>query len=306
MSAIEVEGIRRRFGATEALAGVTLSVEPGEIHGLVGPDGAGKSTLMRILATLLLPDAGTARVDGLDMVRDAKRIRARIGYMPGRFSLYQDLSVEENLEFFATVFGASVAQNQHLIEGVYAPLEPFRKRRAGALSGGMKQKLALSCALIHRPSVLILDEPTTGVDAVSRRDFWDILGGLGRHGIAVLVSTPYMDEASLCHRVSLVDKGRILRTDAPDAIVASHPLPLWSARSRNMHRLLSDLRADSDVESAFAFGQAHHVTPRTATTSRDAVATRLRVLGHDDLALEPATPGIEDCFIRLTTQGGAP
>lgn len=306
MPAIEVDGIRRRFGATEALAGATLSVEPGEIHGLVGPDGAGKSTLMRILATLLLPDSGTARVDGFDVVRDAKRIRASVGYMPGRFSLYQDLSVEENLEFFATVFGTSVSENRHLIEGVYAPLEPFRKRRAGALSGGMKQKLALSCALIHRPSVLLLDEPTTGVDAVSRRDFWDILAGLGRQGIAVLVSTPYMDEASLCHRVSLIAEGRLLRTDAPDAIVASHPLPLWKARSRNMHRLLADLRADSDIESAFAFGEAHHATPRTVATSIEAVASRLRSLGHADLSLEPGTPGIEDCFIRLTTREAAP
>ena len=192
MPAIATEGIRRSFGGTEALAGVTISVEPGEIHGLVGPDGAGKSTLIRILATLLLPDAGVATIDGLDVRRDAKRIRGRMGYMPGRFSLYQDLSVEENLEFFATVFGTTVAENRHLVESVYAPLDPFRKRRAGALSGGMKQKLALSCALIHRPSVLLLDEPTTGVDPVSRRDFWDILGGLGKHGIAVLVSTPYM------------------------------------------------------------------------------------------------------------------
>lgn len=303
MPSIEAEGIGRKYGAVQALADVSLSVEPGEIHGLVGPDGAGKSTLIRILATLLLPDTGSARVDGLDVRRDSTRIRGRVGYMPGRFSLYQDLSVEENLEFFATVFGTTVAENRHLVERVYAPLEPFRKRRAGALSGGMKQKLALSCALIHRPSVLLLDEPTTGVDPVSRSDFWEILAEIGSQGIAVLVSTPYMDEASLCHRVSLIDKGRILRTATPAEIVASYPLPLWSARSGNMHRLLLELREDPDIKSAFAFGYAHHATPRSADASLDAVRRRMRTLGHDDLLLETTKPGIEDCFMLMSAEG---
>lgn len=303
MPAIEAEGIGRRYGGVQALADVTFSVEPGEIHGLVGPDGAGKSTLMRILATLLLPDTGTARVDGLDVRGDARSIRGRVGYMPGRFSLYQDLSVEENLGFFATVFGTTVAGNRHLVEGVYAPLEPFRKRRAGALSGGMKQKLALSCALIHRPSVLLLDEPTTGVDPVSRRDFWEILRGIAEQGIAIFVSTPYMDEASLCHRVSLIDKGRILRTASPAEIVSAYPLPLWSARSGNMHRLLHDLRDDPDVGSAFAFGHAHHATPRRANASLEAVRDRLRAKGHADIAMEPTLPGIEDCFMLLSSEG---
>jgi len=300
MPAIEAEAVARRFGSVQALSDVSLRVEPGEIHGLVGPDGAGKTTLIRILATLLLPDSGTARIDGLDVRRDAKKIRGRVGYVPGRFSLYQDLSVEENLEFFATVFGTTVAANRHLVEAVYAPLEPFRKRRAGALSGGMKQKLALSCALIHRPAVLLLDEPTTGVDPVSRRDFWEILGDIARQGFAVLVSTPYMDEASLCRTVTLVDGGRVLRTATPAQIVASFPLPLWSARSSRMHRLLLDLRTDEDVGSAFAFGDSHHATPRTLGADMDAVARRLRGKGHPDLVLEPAVAGIEDCFMLLS------
>lgn len=299
MSAVEVEGVGRSFGTTKALDGVSFRVPEGELFGLIGPDGAGKTTLFRILCTLLLPDRGTAAVDGFDVVRDARKIRERVGYMPGRFSLYQDLTVEENLEFFATVFGTTVDRNRHLVDDIYRHIEPFRKRRAGALSGGMKQKLALSCALIHKPSVLFLDEPTTGVDPVSRKEFWTILASLKSQGITMVVSTPYMDEAVLCDRVALMDGGNVLRIDTPDGIVERFPGPLWIARARNMHGLLSDLRDDPEVESAFAFGDAHHVKPRARGADPADLAGRLEARGHRDVAVAPARPGIEDCFIEM-------
>lgn len=299
MSAVEVEGIRRSFGATEALGDVSFSVEEGGLFGLIGPDGAGKTTLFRILATLLLPDRGTARVDGFDVVREPKRIRERVGYMPGRFSLYQDLTVEENLEFFAKVFGTTVRKNLHLVEEIYRHIEPFRRRKAGALSGGMKQKLALSCALIHKPSVLFLDEPTTGVDPVSRREFWGILATLKAQGITIVASTPYMEEAALCDRVALMDRGRILRIDTPDGVVERYPGRLWVAKAADMHALLSDLRAAPEVESAFAFGDAHHVKPRAEATDPSGLARRLESRGHRDVVVAPARPGIEDCFIEM-------
>lgn len=214
MAVINVKQISKRYGSCVALDGVSLQVNPGEIYGLIGPDGAGKTTLFRILVTLLLPDEGQAEVDGLDTVRDYRKIRSRIGYMPGRFSLYQDLSVEENLDFFATMFGTSIAENYENIKEIYAQIEPFKDRKAGALSGGMKQKLALCCALVHRPSVLFLDEPTTGVDAISRKEFWNMLYRIRRSGVTILVSTPYMDEAALCDRISLIQKGRIRNGNA--------------------------------------------------------------------------------------------
>ena len=231
MATIEIDRVCKSYGAVQALNEVSLSVEPGEIYGLIGPDGAGKTTLFRILVTLLVPDRGSARIEGYDVVRDYRTIRSRIGYMPGRFSLYQDLTVAENLDFFATMFGTSVAENYENIREIYAQIEPFRDRRAGKLSGGMKQKLALCCALVHRPTVLFLDEPTTGVDAVSRKDFWNMLYRIRDAGVTMLVSTPYMDEASLCDRISLIQKGRIIETGTPAGIVAKYP-----------HRLFGHLR----------------------------------------------------------------
>lgn len=299
MPAIEVSDLTRSFGPVKAVDQATFSVDPGELFGLIGPDGAGKTTVFRILATLFLPDRGTAKVDGYDVVKEAKRIRERVGYMPGKFSLYQDLTVEENLEFFAKVFGTTVRKNLHLVEEIYRHIEPFRRRKAGALSGGMKQKLALSCALIHKPSVLFLDEPTTGVDPVSRREFWGILASLKAQGITIVASTPYMDEAVLCDRVALMDRGRILRIDTPDGIVDGYPGRLWIARAANMHALLSDLRAAPEVESAFAFGDAHHVRPRDGSDDPAVLAMRLSSRGHHDISISPTRPGIEDCFMEM-------
>ena len=216
--AVVVDNVTKKYGAVEALKGVSLTVPSGELFGIIGPDGAGKTSLFRILTTLLLPDSGNASVCGLDIAKDYKEIRRRVGYMPGRFSLYQDLTVEENLNFFATVFNTTVRENYDLIRDIYVQIEPFRKRKAGKLSGGMKQKLALSCALIHRPDVLFLGEPTTGVDPVSRVEFWDMLDRLKRQGITILVSTPYMDEASRCDRIALMRNGRCLSVDTPEGI----------------------------------------------------------------------------------------
>ncbi len=281
-----------------ALREVSLEVRPGERFGLIGPDGAGKTTLMRILATLLLPDAGEARLAGLDVRRRYREIRHRIGYMPGRFSLYHDLSVEENLRFFATIFNTSIEANYALIRDIYQQIEPFRKRKAGALSGGMKQKLALSCALIHRPSILILDEPTTGVDAVSRQEFWDMLQRLKEHGITILVSTPYMDEAARCERVALIQQGRILSLDEPRHIVEAYSHPLLAVRSRSTYQLILDLRAYPEAHSAFPFGDSVHLalrSPQTGNQLRD----YLRAKGHQEIEIQTAQPTIEDCFMDL-------
>ncbi len=225
--AITVNGISKRYGKVQALRGVNLSVEEGELFGLIGPDGAGKTTMFRLLTTLLLPDEGSATVCGFDLVNDYRLIRQQVGYMPGRFSLYPDLSVEENLQFFASLFGTSVEENYNLVAPIYSQIEPFRKRKAGKLSGGMKQKLALSCALIHKPRVLFLDEPTTGVDVVSRVEFWDMLQDLRRQGITILVSTPYMDEAQRCGRVALISGGSILGVDTPADIVRKSGQPTF-------------------------------------------------------------------------------
>ena len=222
MTPLVIENIVKTYGPAKdkvmAVGGISFEVERGELFGLIGPDGAGKTSLIRMLATLLLPDRGTATVDGYDTVKDYKEIRKRIGYMPGKFSLYPDLSVEENINFFATIFNTTLKENYDLVSDIYSQLEPFRHRRAGKLSGGMKQKLALSCALIHRPSVLLLDEPTTGVDVVSRKEFWDMLANLKNEGITILVSTPYMDEAGRCDRIALVQNGKLLSVDTPAAI----------------------------------------------------------------------------------------
>jgi ABC-type multidrug transport system ATPase subunit len=286
MKAIQVHKISIGYGNVQALKAVGFEVEQGELFGLIGPDGAGKTSLFRILATLLLADSGTATVDGFDTVRDYRQIRNRTGYMPGRFSLYQDLTVEENLHFFATVFGATVKENYHLIKDIYKQLEPFGTRRAGQLSGGMKQKLALSCALIHKPSILFLDEPTTGVDPVSRKEFWGLLKTLKTQGITILVSTPYMDEAALCDRVALIQKGKILTIDAPQQISDSFPHKLYSVRSDNNYGLLLQLRQDPAVYSVYSFGDALHVVFNQGAAVD---AGRYREI----------RPTIEDCFMHL-------
>ena len=302
-----VESVTKRFGDTVALDAVSLEVREAELFGLVGPDGGGKTTLFRILATLLLPDAGTATVLGLDVVRDLWAVRARVGYMPGRFSLYPDLSVEENLRFFASVFGTSVEEGYAVIAPIYRQIEQFRDRRAGALSGGMKQKLALSCALVHRPEILFLDEPTTGVDAVSRREFWDLLHDLRASGLTVLVSTPYMDEAARCDRVALVQQGRILATDEPAAIGERFPHPLLGVRGRDRHDLLRALRAHPHAVSTFPFGaEIHHADARSGTPPErlaDELRAYLHTRGHADAMVVPIRPGIEDTFMALM---GAP
>jgi len=302
MNAITVKDITRSYKKVNALKGVSFEVETGEIFGIIGPDGAGKTTLFRILTTLLLADSGQASVDGFDVVKDYRTIRKRVGYMPGRFSLYQDLSVEENINFFARVFQTSLEENYHLVEDIYKQIEPFKNRRAGALSGGMKQKLALSCALIHKPSVLFLDEPTTGVDPVSRKEFWQMLKKLKTQGITILVSTPYMDEAALCDRVGLIQKGAFLDIDTPQNIVSKFDKPLWAATAKNMSKLLVDLRILPAVLTAYAFGDTHHITVNPALFSKENTLRKLQELGYEDVALNPIEPSVEDCFMQLASR----
>lgn len=302
MKAITAEHIFKIYGTkkavTQALNDITLEVEQGELYGIIGPDGAGKTSLFRILTTLLLADSGTATVDGFDVVKDYKSIRKRVGYMPGKFSLYQDLTVAENLEFFATIFETSIEENYELIDDIYSQIEPFKDRKAGKLSGGMKQKLALSCALIHKPSVLFLDEPTTGVDAVSRKEFWDMLKGLKQQGITILVSTPYMDEAELCDRVALIQNGKILSINTPKGIIKNFGKPLLAVKSAKMFSLLNDLKEFHSTADIYAFGEYHHLVLKD-TTDKDAVRQFIRSKGHHDIEVLDIKPMIEDCFISL-------
>lgn len=297
-SAIKIAGVSKVFGAVKALADISFEVQPGELFGLIGPDGAGKTTLFRILATLLTPDAGTASVLGFDVVKDYAQIRRRIGYMPGRFSLYQDLTVRENMAFFAAIFGVSIEGNYHLVKEIYSQLEPFENRRAGALSGGMKQKLALSCALIHQPELLLLDEPTTGVDAVSRKEFWDMLARLKALGISLLVSTPYMDEASRCDRIALIQQGKILSLDTPQGLVGRFAKPLLAVRTANMYQLLQDLREFDKTDTAFPFGEYLHLTTKERVGEGD-VALFLQQKGHEKIEVKAAEATVEDCFMAL-------
>ncbi|HIX27304.1 MAG TPA: ABC transporter ATP-binding protein [Candidatus Barnesiella excrementigallinarum] len=297
--AITVENVSKHYGACIALNQVSLCVQPGEIYGLIGPDGAGKTTLFRILVTLLLPDSGNALVEGRDVVRDYMEIRRHIGYMPGRFSLYQDLTVAENLDFFATMFGTTVAENYGNIQEIYAQIEPFRDRRAGKLSGGMKQKLALCCALVHKPSVLFLDEPTTGVDAVSRKEFWNMLYRIRKAGVSILVSTPYMDEASLCDRISLIQKGEIIETGTPGEIVAHYPHQLFGVSGKPAYPLLSFLRQCPGVLRCFSFGSEHHVAVAPGETSREELSARIQAAGFHQTVVREIEPNIEDCFMEL-------
>jgi ABC-2 type transport system ATP-binding protein len=302
MSAVHAYGLHKVYkngkASVEAVRDVSFEVSRGELFGIIGPDGAGKTSLFRMLTTLLLPDTGNATVDGSDIVKDYKAIRNKVGYMPGKFSLYQDLSVEENLEFFATLFKTSLAENYDLVRDIYVQIEPFKKRRAGKLSGGMKQKLALCCALIHKPVVLFLDEPTTGVDAVSRKEFWDMLSKLKAQGITILVSTPYMDEASLCDRVTLMQEGRFMTTGTPAEIRDSFKKTLLAIRSADMFRLLQDLRSFDEVEDVYSFGEHHHAVMKD-DYSLGNVQSYLESKGHRHTVIQTVPPSIEDCFMQL-------
>lgn len=289
MSAIEVNGISKTYaGDVKALQDVSLKVEQGEIYGLLGPDGAGKTSLFRILTTLLLPDSGIARVAGHDVVADYATVRAKSGYMPERFSLYGDLSIEENLNFFASLFGGKIEDNFEMIEPIYKQIAPFRKRRAAKLSGGMKQKLALCCALIHKPEVLFLDEPTTGVDAVSRSEFWDMLSEIKKTGLPILVSTPYMDEASRCDRIALMSGGKILASGTLSEILERYRTPMLKVTGRNPYETLKKVRNVPEISRALLFGSEIHAFPREKT--------QISVPG---CSVEEASPGIEDIFITL-------
>ena len=296
---IQVSGLARHFGNKTALSDVTFDVAKGELFGFIGPDGAGKTTLFRILTSLLLPDAGSATVEGLDVVKDYKKLREILGYMPGRFSLYQDLSVEENLRFFAGIFNTTPEDNYDLVKDIYSQIEPFRKRKAGKLSGGMKQKLALSCALIHKPEVLVLDEPTTGVDAVSRIEFWEMLARLRSSGITIVVSTPYMDEASRCDRVALIQNGGIMSIDTPASIRKNFGRALWAVKADDTYRLLADLRRFKATRSAFPFGEYIHLVPNDERLKPDEIESYLQSLGHSQIAVRQIEPSIEDCFMEM-------
>ncbi|HEX6179431.1 MAG TPA: ABC transporter ATP-binding protein [Thermoanaerobaculia bacterium] len=299
--AIHVEALSKRYATATALDEISFSVSPGELFGFIGPDGAGKTTLFRILATLIVPDSGRATVLGYDVVAELWKLRPRLGYMPGRFSLYPDLSVEENLAFFASVFGTTIAAEYDRIKPIYAQIEPFRDRRAGALSGGMKQKLALSCALVHRPELLLLDEPTTGVDAVSRREFWDLLDDLKRTGLTIVVSTPYMDEANRCDRVALVQKGKILVTDTPAGVTRVFARPLFAIRAGDRYRALQAIREFPHTRTIFPFGESLHYTDRRDDADRVVfdLQTFLEARGLRDVSIGRADVTIEDSFMDL-------
>ena len=309
MNAIEIDSISKSYGNVRALQDVSLTVNQGEIFGLIGPDGAGKTTLFRIMTTLMLADSGSGtvcgldivkEVCGLDIVKDFARLRRIIGYMPGRFSLYQDLSVKENLDYFATLFGTDVKENYDNIKEIYSQIEPFADRRAGKLSGGMKQKLALCCALVHKPSVLFLDEPTTGVDAVSRKDFWTMLARIKASGVTVFVSTPYMDEAAMCDRLALIRDGVIIGTGTPEEIISGFPFRLLSVKGRRMYPMLKQLRKTAGVITCFSFGDSHHVTYSPEVTGKDRILAGLAEAGFSDCTAQEISPGIEDCFMWLS------
>ncbi len=298
---VRVDALVKKFGATTALDAISFTVHSGELFGFIGPDGAGKTTLFRILTTLLVPDSGTVRVLGHDVVKDLWLLRREVGYMPGRFSLYPDLSLQENLRFFASVFGTTIEEGYDLIAPIYSQLEPFRDRRAGALSGGMKQKLALSCALVHRPGILLLDEPTTGVDAVSRREFWELLAKLKTGGLTIVVSTPYMDEANRCDRVALIQRGQILAIDTPAAVIRAFDRPLFAVRARDRYQALLALRQYPHTHSIFPFGDVLHLTDNRVGAAADAIAAEARAFLESqaarDVTIELTEPTIEDAFM---------
>lgn len=305
MNDVMVKNLVKTYNNQSILAvnDVSFEVKKGELFGLIGPDGAGKTSIFRILTTLLLADSGQASVNGFDVVKDYKKIRQRVGYMPGKFSLYQDLSVEENLNFFATLFGTTVKDNYDLVRDIYVQIEPFKTRRAGKLSGGMKQKLALCCALIHRPTVLFLDEPTTGVDTVSRKEFWEMLKRLKKQGITILVSTPYMDEATLCERIALMQNGQIMSIDTPAHIIQQFPDKLYAIKSDKMSQLLADLRSLEEVKSVHSFGEFHHLTFKKGSENiKTSIESILKNKGHQRLETREIEATIEDCFIDLMSK----
>ncbi len=307
---ITANNIKKKYGKVEALNNISFEVNKGNIFGIIGPDGAGKTTLFRILTTLLLADSGSATVNGLDVIKEFRQIRNSIGYMPGKFSLYQDLSVEENLNFYASIFNTTIEENYAMIKEIYQQLEPFKTRRAGALSGGMKQKLALCCALIHKPVVLFLDEPTTGVDPVSRKEFWEMLKRIKKEGITIMVSTSYMDEAGLCDRIALIQNGSFLKVDTPQNIVSQYCETLWAASSDNMSKLLTALKDFPVVKKCYPFGDVHHITIDLQQNSLigasslpytpDLLKEELEKLGHCGVIVNKIEPTIEDCFMELS------
>ena len=296
---ISVVNISKSYKNVHALKDISFDVKEGELFGLIGPDGAGKTTLFRILTTLLIANEGTATVAGFDVVNDYKNIRNSVGYMPGRFSLYQDLTVEENLIFFATIFGTTIEENYDLIKDIYVQIEPFKDRRAGKLSGGMKQKLALSCALIHKPKVLFLDEPTTGVDPVSRKEFWEMLKRLQQKGITILVSTPYMDEAELCDRIALIQDGKILEIDTPEAIVKHYPKPIYNLRANDMYQLINNLNDYKYQHSVYPFGEFVHYTDNRLDFNPKELMLYLESKNLTDITIIKTEPTIEDTFMEL-------
>ncbi len=296
---ISLSHISKSYKKVKAVQDISFKVNPGELFGLIGPDGAGKTTIFRILTTLLIPDKGTATVAGFDVVKDYKAIRNSVGYMPGRFSLYQDLTVEENLTFFATIFGTTIEENYDLIEDIYVQIEPFKNRRAGKLSGGMKQKLALCCALIHKPKVLFLDEPTTGVDPVSRKEFWEMLKRLQKKDITILVSTPYMDEAALCDRIALIQDGKILEIDTPKAIVNKFPKTIYNVGANNMYKLIKALQQYEHLYSVFPFGEFVHYTDKRDSFEVSDLKSYLEKERLTDIHIESTQANIEDAFMEL-------
>jgi len=297
---VEFRNISKSYDQIIGVEDVSLKVNPGELFGLIGPDGAGKTTLFRMLITLLLPDEGSISMEGKDVIEHYRYVRENVGYMPGTFSLYQDLTVEENLNFFATLFSTTIEENYHLIKDIYQQIEPYKNRRAGDLSGGMKQKLALSCALIHKPLLLVLDEPTTGVDAVSRKEFWEMLKKLKEGGLTILVSTAYMDEATLCDRVALIQEGKIMQIDTPAGIISQYDKPLYAVRGETTQQILEFLRATTHVVSAQPFGDSIHIALDDA---RNLPAVEEAINAEQSSAqIEKITPTIEDCFMDLMMQ----
>lgn len=296
---VQVKNLKKIYGKVEAVKGVSFSVSKGELFGLIGPDGAGKTSIFRIITTLMLPTEGQVSVLSLDVKNDFKEIRSYIGYMPQRFSLYQDLSVEENLAFFARIFGTTIEENYDLIKDIYIQIEPFKDRLAGNLSGGMKQKLALCCSLIHSPEVLILDEPTTGVDAVSRKEFWEMLIRLKEKGITILVSTPYMDEANLCDRVALIQNGEIMSIDTPQKVIGNFGRKLWAIKSENIYQLIKDIRTLDFVDTVFPFGEYLHITIKTDDLDQNELISILIEKNHTKIEIMEIEASIEDCFMKL-------
>jgi len=298
-NSVIVKNLTKTYGELKAVDDISFEVAKGELFGLIGPDGAGKTSIFRILTTLLLADRGTAIVEGYDVVKDYQAIRNKVGYMPGRFSLYQDLTVAENLNFFATLFGTTIQENRELIKDIYEQIEPFNNRRAGKLSGGMKQKLALCCALIHKPEVLFLDEPTTGVDVVSRKEFWEMLAKLKKQNISIIVSTPYMDEATRCDRIALMQDGKIMSIDKPAQIIKNYPKPLFAIKANNISKLLADFRSDNSIESCYAFGEYLHITLADTANNEERLKLLANKYDHQGFEVQKIMPTIEDSFIRL-------